>query len=175
MDWACIQYRRDRLYRKKSNYLSSNMKKIYLIIIGIIIVIILLGIRFLDDKNSDLAYKEETSQAASSAIFLDTKTNSEGNVSVMVTPTYQSDWSFEITLNTHSVDINEDLAQVSTLTDENGNEYKPIEWRGDPPGGHHRKGVLSFGEITSRPQSITLFISQVGGIDERKFEWRTQP
>ncbi|HDY73125.1 MAG TPA: hypothetical protein ENH86_00955 [Candidatus Jorgensenbacteria bacterium] len=143
------------------------MKKTHLIIIGIVgIVAAALLI--------NAVYVDNTIPTSSAALF-STKTNSEGNVSVMATPIDQSDWSFEITLNTHSVDINEDLAQVSTLTDENGNEYKPIEWRGDPPGGHHRKGVLSFGEITPRPQSITLFISQIGGIDERKFEWITQP
>ncbi len=142
------------------------MKKTHLIIgiVGIIAAALLIN----------AVYVDNTTPTSSAALF-STKTNSEGNVSVMATPIDQSDWSFEITLNTHSVDINEDLAQVSTLTDENGNEYKPIEWQGDPPGGHHRKGVLSFGEITPRPQSITLFISQVGGIDERKFEWITQP
>lgn len=143
------------------------MKKTHLIIIGIIGIIAAALL-------INAVYVDNTTPTSSAALF-STKTNSEGNVSVMATPIDQSDWSFEITLNTHSVDINEDLAQVSILTDENGNEYKPIEWRGDPPGGHHRKGVLSFGEITPRPQSITLFISQVGGIDERKFEWITQP
>lgn len=143
------------------------MKKTHLIIIGIVGIIAAALL-------INAVYVDNTTPTSSAALF-STKTNSEGNVSVMVTPIDQSDWSFEITLNTHSVDINEDLAQVSILTDENGNEYKPIEWRGDPPGGHHRKGVLSFGEITPRPQSITLFISQVGGIDERKFEWITQP
>lgn len=143
------------------------MKKTHLIIIGIVGIIAAALL-------INAVYVDNTTPTSSAALF-STKTNSEGNVSVMATPIDQSDWSFEITLNTHSVDINEDLAQVSILTDENGNEYKPIEWRGDPPGGHHRKGVLSFGEITPRPQSITLFINQVGGIDERKFEWITQP
>lgn len=144
-----------------------------IIVISIIIVIIFLGIRFSGDKNSSSTHRDKTVQTVTPA-FLDSQTNSEGKVSVTATPTNQSDWSFEITLNTHSVDISEDLTQVSVLVDENNNEYKPIEWQGDPPGGHHRKGVLRFGEITPQPRLITLFIHQIGGINVRKFEWLTQ-
>lgn len=150
------------------------MKNLNFVIIIIFVAIVFLGIRFLGDKNSNSAYKNEVAQAPTTASF-DSKTNSEGEVSITVTPVNQSDWSFEITLSTHSVDLGEDLTQVSILVDENGSEYKPIEWEGDPPGGHHREGVLRFGEITPQPQSIILFIRQIGDIDKRKFEWTIQP
>ena len=107
---------------------------------------------------------------------LETKTNSEGPVEVGVTPRRivptDAEWSFEISLNTHSYELNDDFLAASELRDEQGNAYKPIAWDGDPPGGHHREGVLKFKAIAPQPSSITLGIQDVGGIKERKFTWQ---
>jgi len=108
-------------------------------------------------------------------INLAPQTNDEGDVIVTVTPTDRLNWSFEISLDTHLTDIDEDLTKVAVFIDEGGNEHKPIEWRGDPPGGHHRSGTLYFGEITPPAGSVILVIRQVGGINERIFKWITQP
>lgn len=146
----------------------------YLIIIGIvgIIAIIFFGSRFFADKNSGDLYKGDSD--ADTALIdngLGIQTNNEGAVTIAVTLIDQIDWSFEVVMDTHSVELGEDLAQISILMDENGNEYKPIKWEGDPPGGHHRKGLLVFGEIKPAPKSIVLIIRQVGGVAEKKFEW----
>ena len=82
------------------------------------------------------------------------------------------DWRFSVQLNTHVAPITQDLAAVSVLTDGNGHEEKPAAWQGDPPGGHHRKGVLLFKAMTPRPDSITLKIRQVGSVPERAFSWK---
>lgn len=148
--------------------------KLIIIVVGIIAVTAFFGTRFLGDKDSNTTYKDEPVQATATTP-LDSQTSSEGQVSVTATSIDQSDWSFQIILDTHSVELTEDLTQVSALLDENGNEYKPIEWQGDPPGGHHRSGVLRFGEIMPESQSVTLVVRQVGGIDERRFEWTTKP
>ncbi len=151
------------------------MNKTYLIgigIIGIIIVVVLFGRSLVD---GDKIAEKNNVVEASSTVYSDSQTNSEGEVSITVAAINRVEWSFAISLETHSVDIKEDLTQVVVLVDEDGNEYKPINWTGDPPGGHHRKGVLSFGEITPIPRSVALLIYQIGGIDERKFEWTTQP
>lgn len=151
------------------------MKKNFIIIIisviGIIAIIVF-GSRFYASNNSSDSYKDDG--GADVVLFdsgLDIQTNNEGEVIIAVTPVDKIDWSFEVVMDTHSVNLGEDLTQVSVLVDENGNEHKPVEWRGDPLGGHHRAGTLIFGEIAPAPKSVFLIIRQIGGVAERKFEW----
>lgn len=104
----------------------------------------------------------------------ETLTNNEGNVAVSVAPldsSYSSKvWLFKVSLNTHSTDISEDLAAQTSLF---GGfiPYQPLSWQGDPPGGHHRNGILQFKPIVPKPKSVTLVIRGVGGVSERKFVW----
>jgi hypothetical protein len=81
-------------------------------------------------------------------------------------------WRFAVQLNTHVTPITQDIAAVSVLSDGKGHEEKPVVWQGDPPGGHHRKGVLLFKPMNPRPDSITLKIRQVGSVPERAFTWK---
>lgn len=99
--------------------------------------------------------------------------NNEGEVSVSVFPKniINNVWEFEVELNTHSVELSEDLTQVSVLINSEGEEEKPIGWEGDPPAGHHRKGVLKFNALFSQPAFIILKIREVGGVKERIFQW----
>lgn len=103
------------------------------------------------------------------------QTNSEGSVEVEVAPIEISNssdsWQFRIVLNTHSVELNQDLTKVVTLYDDKGKEYKPSSWEGTPPGGHHREGILTFRSLIPRPSSITLVVKDIDGIPERKFSW----
>ncbi len=102
------------------------------------------------------------------------QTNSEGAVSVSVAPknSLNSDvWEFEVSLDTHTVELNEELETATLLIDESGNEYRPLAWEGDPPGGHHRGGILKFDPIIPRPDVIKLKISGIGGVAERMFVW----
>lgn len=106
----------------------------------------------------------------------DAQTSDEGQVEVAVTPVgdFASEaetWDFTISLNTHSVELAEDLAQVSVLIDEQGTEYLPTAWDGDPPGGHHREGVLSFEPFASSSAVIRLEMRGVGGVAVRRFSW----
>ncbi len=104
------------------------------------------------------------------------QTSNEGQVEVTVTPGDLSGnaktWDFTVSLNTHSVELAEDLAQSAVLDDGQGNWIKPIVWNGDPPGGHHREGVLSFEPVSPRPSTIKLEIRGVGGVEVRTFEWQ---
>ena len=103
---------------------------------------------------------------------------SEGGVHVKVTPkniTVPADtWDFEVALNTHSVALDQDLAKTTVLVDAQGEQYLPIAWEGDPPGGHHRSGILRFKPLAVMPSSLELRISGVGGIDTRVFRWQLQ-
>ena len=76
---------------------------------------------------------------------------------------------FEITLQTHSVELTVDLMTNTVLIDDKGTEYKPLFWTGDEPGGHHRSGILTFNSVKS--SSIELKITNVAGEDERFFQW----
>lgn len=100
--------------------------------------------------------------------------DNKGQVIVSVTPTELPDtgtWQFAVRLNTHVAPITQDLVAVSVLSDGKGHEEKPTAWQGDPPGSHHRKGVLLFKAMSPRPASITLKIRQVGSVPERAFTW----
>lgn len=78
---------------------------------------------------------------------------------------------FEIRMNTHSGDLSQDLVAVCTLKDGSGREYRPLNWNGSPPGGHHRSGVLEFPELGDATQSITLVIREVADVPQRVFNW----
>ncbi len=149
------------------------MKNPKFIIIGGVLVVtgLLLVAYFLGQK--DLVdfwdKKQKVSQAS-----LEQQINEEGAVSVMVLPhkiTVTAPWEFEISLDTHSVELNQDLTQVSILSDDKGNEFRPIRWDGPDSGGHHLEGVLVFQAINPLPSYFELKINNVGGIPERLFKW----
>lgn len=136
------------------------MKKIYLLVI----VIIAGATLFLSLNKTDL----ET------PALLETQTNSEGSVTVKITPRISSEIAFEVILDTHSEELNYDLTQAVTLKDETGQEYKPISWEGDPPEGHHRGGWLNFGPLAAVPKTLQLTVRQIGDAPERRFLWTTK-
>lgn len=113
------------------------------------------------------------SQKQKSPAGLEAQTNSEGPVSVEVTPAEPGPdkWKFKIILNTHSVELDYDLAKSAVLVDASGKDYLPTGWEGDPPGGHHRSGVLIFEVPNPKPASVTLEIRQIGGVEKRDFSW----
>ena len=96
------------------------------------------------------------------------KIDSEGEVTVSAQPTASnSGMEIIVLMDTHTVDMEESLEEVSYL-ESNGDRYEPIEWIGDPPGGHHRSGSLFFDkEFTN----FTLHIESIGG-EHKKFNWK---
>ena len=80
-------------------------------------------------------------------------------------------WEFEVVMDTHTKPLDENLAQVTALVDEGGRRYTLVAWQGDPPGGHHRKGVLQFSAPAEMPVSVELQITGVGGAGTRTFRW----
>ena len=79
-------------------------------------------------------------------------------------------WDFEVTLETHSQPLSDDLARSSTLIVE-GKQYQPLAWDGAPPGGHHRKGLLRFRAVVPQPRSMELQIRLAGDKSPRSFKW----
>ncbi|GAB3546529.1 hypothetical protein GCM10027343_24420 [Noviherbaspirillum agri] len=107
---------------------------------------------------------------------LATLSNTQSAVTVKVTPrVMQGDtWEFDIIFDTHSQELKDDLLESATLVPADGSPVPPTEWKGDPPGGHHRKGVLRFNAIKPTPASFELRIERPGERQPRLFRWTTQ-
>ena len=83
--------------------------------------------------------------------------------------------AFEVSLNTHSVDLSMDLAALATLAADTGLTVQADAWDA-PRGGHHVSGTLSFPssvdgkEILDGAAKLTLTIKDVD-VPERTFAW----
>ena len=116
----------------------------------------------------------ETVQRAGSSQKWETKTDDQADITVVVTPLdlapESSEWKFDIGINTHSVELDQDMTKIVVLTDDQGKVYQPVGWDGAPPGGHHREGVLMFAPVTPYPQNLTLNIKDIADV-QRSFSW----
>lgn len=115
----------------------------------------------------------ETRQSFSSDWDLSPRRNDAGRVVIDIVPLSLSDdpWEFEVAFNTHSVDLGFDVAGVSVLRCDQGQEYAPTAWDGSSPGGHHRSGVLKFAALDHPTSSVEIVIRDVAGVPERVFHW----
>jgi hypothetical protein len=106
-----------------------------------------------------------------------TRTNSGGGVTAKVTylnPGGTEDTRFEISLDTHSVDLDSyDLKVLSSLRVDTGKTYQPtkVENKGS---GHHRQLLLIFPKATSESKRLELVIREIAGVKERSFVWDLQ-
>lgn len=82
-----------------------------------------------------------------------------GTVEVSVEPLRidASGAAFRITLRTHSGDLGIDLAEEARL-EVNGVAWSGATWDGDPPGGHHRQGTLTFSPAGPATGDVRLVI-----------------
>jgi hypothetical protein len=111
-----------------------------------------------------------------------TRTDEQGAVTFEVTPVNLSkaadSLEFDVSMNTHSVDLSMDLAQLATLTTDTGLTIQASKWDATP-GGHHVPGKLIF-PVTQDGKSVldgagklTLTIVNVD-VPSRVFEWPLQ-
>ncbi len=103
------------------------------------------------------------------------QSNRQKGVTVAVQPTQLAPGrkiKFDIRMNTHSVELNHDMVSVATLVDNNGNQYRPLNWDGSSPSGHHRSGTLQFPVLEGSPNSIKLILTDIAGVPERIFTWK---
>ena len=105
----------------------------------------------------------------------ETQTNSEGSVTVTVTPIWlgktATTWKFNITLDAHVGSLDTDLLTTSRIVDDAGISYTPIVWQGPGPGGHHREGILMFIALNPTPAQATLRIKPASDMAVRTFVW----
>lgn len=108
----------------------------------------------------------------------ESKEQSEGNVTVIVTPLKLIRGEtpvFQLTFETHSVDLSFDVSAITTLMDDTGILYGVPVWNGSPPGGHHRKGTLSFSQpLAPSIQQVTITLFNIADVPKRTFTWRVK-
>ena len=88
------------------------------------------------------------------------RTVSAGQVEVTVTPTRLDNGgaAFTVALDTHSGSLDVDLAKGAGLT-VGGTPWTNPTWTGDPAGGHHRSGTLSFSPAGKPTSDVTLTLA----------------
>lgn len=115
------------------------------------------------------------SPAASPPSGNQTQTNEGGSVTVAVTPQELASGKpavFQLVFDTHSVNLDFDVAAAAELIDDQGTAFGTPTWSGDPPGGHHRKGTLTFPTAIEQAERVTLTVRNIAGVKERTFEWK---
>lgn len=117
--------------------------------------------------------------AAANAVHsasLEARTSDANGVRVIVQPQTGAPvggtWEFKISMDTHVAPLVADLAKTAVLIDDTGHRLTPAAWHGDPPGGHHRKGVLQFQFGDANPKAVELQIEGLGGSQPRIFQWQ---
>lgn len=112
-------------------------------------------------------------------MLLSERTDNQGKVTVVVKPELWISGSdfliFEISLDTHSIDLNFDLATISMLTTDNGLIIQAYHWDA-PPGGHHVNGKLSFpAQVDGKYylEEVNKLVLTIKDLDaaERVFTW----
>ncbi|MGE5262146.1 MAG: hypothetical protein ACM3S0_02085 [Acidobacteriota bacterium] len=115
-----------------------------------------------------------SSASKSSTAAFEPQSNAGGSVTVDVKPTtlmVGEPVVFDVAMNTHSVDLADDLTKISILRDDAGREYKATAWDGPGGGGHHREGSLKFAALTTKPKYVELVIKGLAQVPERVFKW----
>ncbi len=128
---------------------------------------------FYNPKSVSTPTQNNPSDVPNASQKWESKVDDQASVTVTVTPTLLSaeleEWKFNIVMDTHSVELDQDMTKVAILIDKQGKEYKALNWEG-PTGGHHREGILTFGRITPTPNSVELKITGIADT-VRTFNW----
>lgn len=143
---------------------------------GAIIIALLITSR--NNEQPVLNPSAEPVAESSASSGYEPQTDSQGIVAVTVTPlllsTTASVWKFNVVLDTHSGSLDEDMLLSAVLVDDTNRVYRPTNWDGAPPGGHHREGVLIFMPGASVPKQVQLKILNIE-VPERNFTWAIMP
>jgi hypothetical protein len=115
-------------------------------------------------------------RAAEPVAGLAPQSSSAAGVTVKITPRNLSAraaaWEFEVVFDTHSQDLSDDPLKSASLITNGGARIAPQGWQGDPAGGHHRKGVLSFKPPAAPAAQIELQLQRPGEAVPRVFRWQ---
>lgn len=121
-----------------------------------------------------VATKAQPAMSKADGAGFETKSNEGGSVTMDVKPTaleVGKPITFDIAMNTHSVELSDDMTKITILRDDAGKEHKPTAWDGPGGGGHHREGTLTFAALANKPKFVELVIKGLAGVPERVFKW----
>lgn len=152
----------------------TNLNKILSLTFIIVLIIVVCSISRSGNGNITSLSQNQPATGQQSTGKFSPQVNEEANVSIEVTPKVVEkgkDPQFQITFNTHFVDLSFNVTKIAVLTDDKGNNYSVSNWDGSGAGGHHRNGLLSFNKPLADTKYIELVIKDVAGIPERKFRW----
>lgn len=120
-----------------------------------------------------------STESASPANVSATRIDEQGAIIIEITPLNLASptdtFEFNVVMTTHSIDLNMDLATLSTLTTDTGVSVESTLWDA-PLGGHHVEGKLIFPAtkdgkpILEGATKLTLTIINVDA-PTRVFEW----
>jgi len=108
------------------------------------------------------------------------RTDAQGAVEISIVPRVPSAAAdeplvFEVTMNTHSVDLSMDLAALSTLQSDAGLSVAALDWSGGS--GHHVQGILRFPAATPEGKLLlegaSVLVLTIRDLDApaREFRW----
>ncbi len=120
-----------------------------------------------------------SSGTSSSSSASATQTSEGGGVTVVASwPGTTAGATFEVKLDTHSVDLDALDLSTAVLRNDRGETMRAGPWAA-PKGGHHREGALSFdGDASSffaGAKWMELALVGVGDTPERTFRWAIGP
>jgi len=120
---------------------------------------------------------EPVTVSTGASLPTETVSDSQGAVIVEITPKNftAETLDFNVSLNTHSVDLSMDLSTLATLTTDTGVTVPASLWDA-PRGGHHVEGTLQFPasvagkSVLEVAKQITIKIVNLD-VPERVFTW----
>lgn len=77
--------------------------------------------------------------------------------------------SFSVELSNHAIDLSDDMAGKATLSVD-GRVWGGTTWAGDPAGGHHRSGTLTFAGSGQATGPVVLTV--IAGGSPAVFTWK---
>ncbi|MBA3074274.1 MAG: hypothetical protein FP831_11795 [Anaerolineae bacterium] len=111
-----------------------------------------------------------------------TQTDMQGLITVEITPENlekldENSIIFDVSLDTHSINLSMDLAQLSTLTTDTGKVIQATTWDATR-GGHHVSGKLIFNTVVDGKNlldGVKGFTITITGLDvpSRQFSWQS--
>lgn len=143
-----------------------------LIAVGVVVV----ALTFFSTAAQSATLVEAAEQ--DTVITLKAQTDDQKRVKVKVTPQeirFNEPVRFEITFDTHSVDLSFDPAEIAILEFGHGVLVRPDKWDGTAAGGHHRSGLIIFKSIPKDTNTLKLILRDVAGVPERTFTWDLVP
>ena len=147
------------------------------LIVGTISIVVLGAFVFMGNKNKENEVRGVQSQTISTdqtknKVAHESHTKTMGAVDVEVTPVKLEpgqNMVFELSFNTHSVDLSYDYTKIITIQDDKGNTYKALNWSGGNSG-HHLNGDVELELLLEGVRSIKF---NINGVDNQNavFEW----